>query len=482
MVPVTNPMTRHGQGQVMVNNDPSWNSRVRFAISALVLCGSWLSSGCEALTNPVGDAIPVRKVPPELMAPSKDCEEPLPLSLLRQPRPDLYRLGPGDVLGVYIEDFLGDRNLPLPVHVGPLLESPDQRRIPASAGYPVPVLENGTIALPLVEPLQVQGLSLAEARKAIRDHYVKERLLKAETDRILVTLLNPRQHQVLVFRQEALTFTPGPAGLNKSKIGTGQLVRLPAYENDILHALALTGGLPGQDAVNAVVIYRDCFQDRKEGELLMQQLQGKEFDKKSLPKLVRSGRVTRIPLSVTPGETIRLNEEEIVLRTGDVVFLERRKEGVFYTAGLLPPGVFPLPRDYDVDVIEAITMVRGPLLNGAFGGSNLSGTLIQPGIGNPSPSLLVVVRNTPDGGQLPIRVDLRKAFRAKSERLTVQPGDVLILQETPGEALARYTTQTFFNFNMVFELFRESSALGVIDVSSPDRLTDRLNPFFRGLP
>jgi hypothetical protein len=164
----------------------------------------------------------------------------------------------------------------------------------------------------------------------------------------------------------------------------------------------------------------------------------------------------------------------VVLQTGDVVFLEARDEELFYTGGLLPPGAFVLPRDIDLDVIEAVARVRGPLINGAFGGSNLSGTLIQPGIGNPSPTLLVVLRRTPGGGQVPIVVDLRNALRHPEERLLVRAGDVLILQEKPSEALARYVSQTFFNFNLVWQVVHERFATGIVDVATPDRLGQRL--------
>ena len=58
------------------------------------------------------------------------------------------------------------------------------------------------------------------------------------------------------------------------------------------------------------------------------------------------------------------------------------------------------------------------------------------------------------------------------------PGDVLILQETPGEALSRYVTITFFNFNLSWQVLHETFATGVLDVSTPDRLPDRLFPFF----
>jgi hypothetical protein len=140
----------------------------------------------------------------------------------------------------------------------------------------------------------------------------------------------------------------------------------------------------------------------------------------------------------------------------------------------MPPGMHVLPRDRDLDVVEAVALVRGPLINGAFGGSNLAGNLIQPGIGGPSPSLLAVVRRTPGGGQVVIRVDLRRALREPQERLIVRPGDVLILQESPGESFARYFTQTFLNFDILWSVFRTSRATGIVDVTAPDRLPSRL--------
>jgi hypothetical protein len=147
---------------------------------------------------------------------------------------------------------------------------------------------------------------------------------------------------------------------------------------------------------------------------------------------------------------------------------------VFYSGGLLPPGAFILPRDHDLDVVSAVALVRGPLINGDFGGSNLSGDLVKPGIGNPSATLLAVVRRTPGGGQVAIKVDLARALRDPRERIPVHPGDVLILQEKPGEALARVFTQTIFNFNIFAQVFHSRFATGVVDVSAPDRLPGRL--------
>ncbi len=463
----------------------------RLRLAGLLILLQCNLCGCAALTNPVADGIPVRRVPEELLCPPKEQLKQVPLTLLRQPAPDVYRLGPGDVVGVYVEGFLGERNGPLPIQ--PVVQTDNLGRVPASIGYPVKVQEDGTISLPFVDTVDVQGKTLEEARKAIRKLYVDKKLLMPNADRVLVSLIDARQIEVLVFRQEQLQYSVGPDGLNQSKTGLSQLVQLPAYKNDLLHALARTGGLPGLDAINQVVIYRDCFGDHAEGSLLLQNLKngsGRNAALRPAKEDAVAGtkatldcalgacpKIVRIPLRTPDGTVPWLKPEDIILRQGDVIFIEDREQ-YYYTGGLLPPGVWPLPRDTDLDVIEAVSTVRGPLFNGAFGGSNLSGALLLQGIGNPSPSQLTVIRKTPNGGQVPIVVDLRQALRDSKERINIAPGDILILQETPGEAVTRYFTITFFNFNLSWQVLHETFATGVLDVSTPDRLPDRLFPFF----
>ena len=63
----------------------------------------------------------------------------------------------------------------------------------------------------------------------------------------------------------------------------------------------------------------------------------------------------------------------------------------------------------------------------------------------------------------------RSAHGGKAyERLVT--GDTLILQEKPAEAMTRYFTQAFLNFNVVWEAFRSSVAAGVVNVAAPDRV------------
>src|SRR5439155_18878943 len=123
---------------------------------------------------------------------------------LSQPRPPADRVAPGDVLGVFVEAFPGEHETLIapPVHMSPLIQMRDQRRLPPATGYPIPVEEDGTVYLPSAGPLSVQGMSLAEAREAIRRFYVSKRLIKEEGRLVLVSLLQPRQSQVIVLRQE----------------------------------------------------------------------------------------------------------------------------------------------------------------------------------------------------------------------------------------------------------------------------------------
>jgi len=245
--------------------------------------------------------------------------------------------------------------------------------------------------------------------------------------------------------------------MGSSLLGTGHIVDLPVTESDLLHALAVTGGFPGTTAADHVMVYRSYFQP-EQARGVLNGLAG-IHPPLCLPNGAPpcDGRITRIPIRMHAGAIPEIPPQDVMLHSGDAVFVEARQVGTFYTGGLLPPGEFLLPHDYDIDVIEAVARVRGPMLNGEFGGSNLSGTLVVAGIGSPSPSLLVVLRRTPDGGQIPIRVDLNRAFQDARERIPVRPGDILVLQETPGEAIARYFTDVF-KLNLLYRSFPPNRA------------------------
>jgi hypothetical protein len=346
-------------------------------------------------------------------------------------------------------------------------------------GYPVPVRDDGTIVLPMIAPLQVSGKTLIEVEDDIRRIFIKEKqILQAGNEHIAVMLLQPRQFHVVVLREEAITFTQGTNGTTgivpSSKRGVGFSLDLPAGENDVLHALTVTGGLPGLDAYDEVIVQRGCFQDKAGAEAIRRQVEAQAGG--PLPQLPMSSCV-RIPLRCKPGEKLPFGPDEVELHNGDIVLLRARDEEVYYTGGLLPSGEHILPRDRDLDVVEAVAAVRGPLINGAFGVNNLAGNLINVGVGFDNPSLVVVLRRLPNGSQIPIRVDLNRALRDTRERIRVCPGDLLILQEMPNAAIARFVGTTMLNFNMAWIPFRSTNLIGVGDVNTFQQTTGRIGVF-----
>jgi hypothetical protein len=116
---------------------------------------------------------------------------------------------------------------------------------------------------------------------------------------------------------------------------------------------------------------------------------------------------------------------------------------VFYTAGVVGSRQIPLPRGYDLDVIQALAVAGAPLVNGGFTQNAFVAQATATGLGQPSPALVTVVRKLPNGQQLPIRVDVARAFVDPRERILIQPDDILVMQEKPYEAIVRYLTQQY---------------------------------------
>ena len=426
---------------------------------ALFAAATALSGGCAALTNPVADGIPVNRLPAELLGRSKADLMPVPQTVLQQREAEPYRLDKGDVLAVIADNVISPPGLQPPIK----LADPVSKEV--ATGYPVPVRDDGTISLPGVDPIPVKGLSVAEAEVLVKEYVTGRRggveLLpkNARNIRVSVALYTKRLYRVTVLREDAQAFTQqsGSQVIGQTRRGAGYTINLPAGENDVLRALNATGGLPGLDARNEVTVLRNV-KGRSVDPPVGQPVR---FEGAARSQLVMNGEVVavRIPLRIYREQTLTVREEDIILKDGDVVLIEARDTELYYTAGLIGGGEYQLPRDRDLNVIQAIAQVRGPLLNGGFTQNAFVGSSTGSGIGSPSPSQCTVLRQWPNGRQVVIEVDLNRAFKDPRERLLIQPGDYIVLQERPNEAFARYFTQTF-RLNTAFDL-ATGSASGV---------------------
>jgi hypothetical protein len=419
-------------------------------------------TGCTSLTTPIS-GIPARRLPPQFLAEPKSNLVPIDVSRLGQEPPRQYLLDAGDILGVYIEGILPFTPPDQPPTPPPVNFPEADSTLPPSLGYPIAIQDDGTISLPLVKPISVKGMTIEQVREMIRKAYLDARILKEDGSRVLtpiVTIIQERTVNVVVIRQDLGAFQGyGSQGALATRYlrggdqsASGNLIKLRAYQNDVLHALMATGGLPGLNAKNEVKILRADSKNQKERDEFVRNFYAQYYCNPDPcgcpPPLPEDPAVLRIPLRMPPGVTPTFRPEDIILEEGDVVYIESREAEVFYTGGLLPGGEWPIPRDYDLDVLGAMAIAgtgvgaqRGGLFGGGIGG-------IAGSIGGVPPGRLYIVRPLPCNGQVTIEVDIAKAINDPRERPLVQPGDTILLQYKCEEELLNFSLGAFFTFGV----------------------------------
>jgi protein involved in polysaccharide export with SLBB domain len=423
----------------LCNSTTAWTLRLSLLA---VLC---TSLGCSLAAQ---NAVPVARVPDWMLGEPKATREPINLISLRADPEEEYRLGPRDILGVYIDGILGSAEAAPPVHF------PQQGDMPPALGFPVPVGDDGKLSLPLIKPVEVSGKTLFEVQELVRSTYIDSKILTEQTERIIITLIRKRTNKILVVREDSGSgAAPGVTLAGPSKRGNVVAVDLPIDESDVMHALAGSGGLPGLDAKNEIVILRGKFNDALQRDRFLKEMcEVKEYVGSSL-WVQPDSNVLRIPLRAEPGMPPReLKQEDITLKTGDILFIETREREVFYTGGLLSGREIPLPRDYDLDVLAAISMAGGSAATGLTAGRAGSGGMGMGGGGAGGGGFIpatqiIVVRKLADGSTVPMRINLNKAIVSSADRILIQPGDYILLQYTPLELAANVVLSTFtFNY------------------------------------
>lgn len=427
----------------------SWRKMLLIGATAL---SSPVFTGCTSLTQPI-DGVPARRLPPQFFEGTKNNLVPIDISLLAQEAPRQYVLGPGDILGVTVDRILPYAEPDTVPAVPPVHFPSEKSDLPPATGFPITVLEDGMISLPLVKPIKVAGLTEDQARDLIRKTYLDAKILKEDESRKIspiVTIIKKRQINVVVIRQDQATGGGGKQGAGLSTTdysASGRILKLDAYKNDILNALVETGGLPGVTAKNEIKILRSSRADQQARMAFMQQyaqIVASHCDPCSCPPpMPEDPTVLRIPLRLPAGVLPSIRPQDVVLEEGDIVLIETRDTEFFYTGGLLPGGQFPIPRDYDLDALGAMAMA-GAGVSSARGGAGMG----LAGLTGIAPGRLYILRKTPCNGQIAIEVDLARAINHPRERPIIQPGDTLVLQYKPCEEALNFGTGAFFTFGI----------------------------------
>ena len=402
---------------------------VFFVITAMTFAvGPHLSSARAQFFRPSIDAVPARGLGREFS--HRPQSEPVDASQLRLTPTKEYFLDSDDVLGIFIDGVLGEIDSAPPVH----FPSSDSD-LPPSLGFPVVVQVDGSISLPLVNRIMVRGLTIRQAEERIRQQFLDgAKPILTPDNRILVSLMRKRTVSVYVLRGDESTSASRffgrsnssnrPVNNRSDSSQRAERLQLPAGDNDLLNALARTGGLPGVNARSEVRVLSEV-PNRGFGSG-----GGSPFPRTGSGSNASSslGHITNVPTRQIPGLRSSISRNDIRLNQGDVVVVAPRDTEVFYTSGLLGGGEFPIPRDRGLDVVEAVSIAGG--------------SLTSNGRGNQTGTELLVIRQNPDRSQFTIRVDLNRAIANPAERIQVRAGDVLLLRHSPAEQIRNIGLQT----------------------------------------
>lgn len=420
---------------------------------ALLAGGLLLLPGCASLiaSNRAVpcESIPARRLGPELRGRQRDALVPIDFRLLRQEKPAEHIISHGDTLGVYVRDEIDNSAEIALVHY-PI--GPENSNIEGPAvGHPFKVTEDGTVVLPDVAPISISGMTVAQATEAVRAAYVDIEIVKADRNSVSVSLVKPRTIEVMVLREDTGGGIPvwkPRDGQAISRRGSAEVVTLPAFENDVLHALTASGGLPGIDGFNEVWVLRGGgLASQVTIENIRERIESEPLTLEMVQTMAGAAPLLRIPLRVGPCEELEFGPQDVILEEGDILFIPSRETEYFLTGGLLQGGMYALPRDYDVDIFAAIAIANGNALGPAGINAPATNFNIKPGAVIP-PSRAIVVR-TIGSQQIKIDVDLKRALDDPKERLVIQPRDLILLKYRPAEFMGNLGLNIVtFNFSI----------------------------------
>ena len=214
-----------------------WPSRSTSLRSCIAAAFVTLIMGCHLSPKP--GAITPQELPLECRAQSRSRLVPIDHRMLGGVVPKEHIVGAGDVLGIYVADVLGKRE-DLPAVSFPhyrIRNAPTEPFV----GQPIKVETDGTIHLPYVEPIHVDGMTLQQVRQAISEAYsINTDIVKPDRDNTVVTLITPRFFRIHVFRQDTRYTVPGlqrPEQFEISRRWAGTILYLEPKEATVILSL-----------------------------------------------------------------------------------------------------------------------------------------------------------------------------------------------------------------------------------------------------
>jgi polysaccharide biosynthesis/export protein len=305
----------------------------------MVLGKCRLSAVCAILAVALVPALGQQAQPQEVVLPVPDSHD--------------YRLGPGDLLEVSVfgvSDF----------------------------SQAVRVSSSGTIALPFLGRIQVEGMTGQELEQRLTEMITEQKLI--------------RDPQVSVFIKE---YRSQPIYVLGAVNQPGQY--MATHPLRLLDALTMAGGLDTRRSADYLILQRKAPARSTTGEGQQPSANAHENDttRIDLDKLLEKGDMS---LNVT-------------IQGGDVIQVPERKIEVYYVVGeVTRAGVFEFPKDRAAGVLatQALAAAGGPMKTAKMGDG-------------------VLVRYVAGGQPRREKIDFGAVLKGKKPDISLQPNDIVFL-------------------------------------------------------
>lgn len=342
------------------------------------------ASGCQSGTYRAAN------LPPQFCCPPSMNSEEVNLSAISGANYNSSLIAPGDLLEVTIATGLVE-DAPVPLKTR--------------------VADNGSISLPMIGPVHVAGLEAFEAGETVESQAIERGIYR-------------RPQANVEIEQKAVNRVTVLGKVNEP--GTHEI---PRGATDLLTALAAAGGL-AEDAGTLVEIRRqspsmlaESGGDSPDGVQLAAYEQGRPFGPPAadLPMGQHYPSTTAPSGGRHPLGTVQVDlanpqqtaQHDLRLQDGDVVHVFPRPERMVYVGGLVrEPGKFEIPRNRDLDLLQAVQMAGDK--------------------SSPVADKVVVIRHVPDRPEpIVIKAKLSGAKRNGRENIRLAAGDVVSVEQTP---------------------------------------------------
>jgi polysaccharide export outer membrane protein len=348
-----------------------WHRRTPSAGGAWLIGGLLLLAGCNSVP---GERYSVDTLPSTLIAARRENAQTVDLSRLASAAVNSELIDRGDVVEVTIATGLSEKE---------------------SFPRPVRVREDGVADIPVIGPVHLAGLQLAEAEAAIYAAAVQGQTYRSPY--ITVTMKHQRVNKVTVV---GAVKEPG-------------VYEIPRGQSDLLAALVEAGGLA--DNAGTMVEIRNPTRDvRPPDPIASANPDGVGPVGYSAPGTAPTGlAVPRQSVRVDLVSAAKNGTGGYLVDDGAVVMVERRDPEPVHVIGLVhKPDRYEFPIGEDLRVTHAVALAGG--------------------LSSPVANKIFVIRKKPDSTQTAIvTLKLSDAKRSDKHDLLLAPGDVVSVEQTP---------------------------------------------------